>query len=83
MEDYILRIEVSKWLEWRSALKRLHNVGYHWVSQTKDKWHDDYFWNENARVIYLDTRYKTITRGTIVDPHKLGVKVGIKDIKGR
>lgn len=80
-EQHTLRVETESWLEWRSALKRLYTIGYHWVSQSSDKWHDDYFWNENARVLYLDIRYKTITRGGLVDPFKLGKKVNIKEVK--
>lgn len=83
MTDYILRIEVTKWLEWRAALKRLTGLGYQWVSGTdnKDKWHDYYFWNENSRVIYIDTRSKKLTRGSKVDPFKQGQLIGLKDIK--
>lgn len=83
MDDYIVRMEVDKWLEWRAALKRLTSLGYQWVSgyDKEDKWHDSYYWNEGSRVIYIDTRSKKLTRGSKVDPFKIGRLIGLKDIK--
>lgn len=80
-EEYILRVETESWLEWRSSLKRLFNLGYTWHSNNADIWKDNYYWLEGARYIYLDTRYKKLTRGGAVDPLKQGRLVDIKEIK--